>query len=78
MSNLKLILIQKGLSNRQVDIGYLVTQGHSNLEICNQLGVTERGLKMQLARIYKTMHVKSRAQFIVWCLPHLGYSEVQP
>ncbi len=69
------ILIQKGLSNRESEVAELVTKGLSNKEVANQLFVTEKTVKFHLTNIYKKMNVKSRAQLIVWCLPHLGFVE---
>ncbi|MBN8537050.1 MAG: helix-turn-helix transcriptional regulator [Deltaproteobacteria bacterium] len=70
-------LIQKGLSNREAEVGELVSKGLSNKEVANQLFVTEKTVKFHLTNIYKKMSVKSRAQLIVWCLPHLGYIEAE-
>ncbi len=72
---LKDVLIQKGLSNREAEVAELVTKGLSNKEVANQLFVTEKTVKFHLTNIYKKMNVKSRAQLIVWCLPHLGFVE---
>lgn len=69
------VLIQKGLSNRESEVAELVTKGLSNKEVANQLFVTEKTVKFHLTNIYKKMNVKSRAQLIVWCLPHLGFVE---
>lgn len=69
------VLIQKGLSNRESEVACLVTKGLSNKEVANQLFVTEKTVKFHLTNIYKKMNVKSRAQLIVWCLPHLGFVE---
>jgi len=69
------ILIQKGLSNRESEVAELVSKGLSNKEVANQLFVTEKTVKFHLTNIYKKMSVKSRAQLIVWCLPHLGFVE---
>lgn len=69
------ILIQKGLSNRESEVAELVTKGMSNKEVANQLFVTEKTVKFHLTNIYKKMNVKSRAQLIVWCLPHLSFIE---
>ncbi len=69
------ILIQKGLSNREAEVAELVTRGMSNKEVANQLFVTEKTVKFHLTNIYKKMNVKSRAQLIVWCLPHLNFVE---
>lgn len=67
------VLIQKGLSNREAEVAELVSKGLSNKEVANQLFVTEKTVKFHLTNIYKKMSVKSRAQLIVWCLPHLGF-----
>ncbi len=72
---LKNVLIQKGLSNRESEVAELVSKGLSNKEVANQLFVTEKTVKFHLTNIYKKMNVKSRAQLIVWCLPHLGFVE---
>jgi DNA-binding CsgD family transcriptional regulator len=69
------VLIQNGLSNREAEVAELVTKGLSNKEVANQLFVTEKTVKFHLTNIYKKMNVKSRAQLIVWCLPHLGFVE---
>ncbi len=69
------VLIQKGLSNRESEVAELVTKGLSNKEVANQLFVTEKTVKFHLTNIYKKMSVKSRAQLIVWCMPHLGFVE---
>jgi len=55
----------------------LVSKGLSNKEVANQLFVTEKTVKFHLTNIYKKMNVKSRAQLIVWCLPHLGFVETE-
>lgn len=69
------VLIQKGLSNREAEVAELVSKGLSNKEVASQLFVTEKTVKFHLTNIYKKMNVKSRAQLIVWCLPHLGFVE---
>lgn len=69
------VLIQKGLSNREAEVAELVSRGLSNKEVANQLFVTEKTVKFHLTNIYKKMNVKSRAQLIVWCLPHVGFVE---
>ncbi len=69
------VLIQKGLSNREAEVAELVSKGLSNKEVANQLFVTEKTVKFHLTNIYKKMSVKSRAQLIVWCLPHMGFIE---
>ena len=70
-------LINKGLSNREAEVAELVSKGLSNKEVANRLFVTEKTVKFHLTNIYKKMQVKSRAQLIVWCLPHMGFVEAQ-
>lgn len=69
------VLIQRGLSNREAEVAELVTKGLSNKEVANQLFVTEKTVKFHLTNIYKKMNVKSRAQLIVWCMPHAAFVE---
>lgn len=64
------VLTQKGLSHREAEVAELVTKGLSNKEVASQLFVTEKTVKFHLTNIYKKMAVKSRAQLIVWCVPH--------
>src|ERR1700679_1172206 len=70
---LKEILTQKGLSHREAEVAELVSKGLSNKEVAGQLFVTEKTVKFHLTNIYKKMAVKSRAQLIVWCVPHVDF-----
>src|ERR1700722_10472993 len=70
---LKEILTQKGLSHREAEVAELVSKGLSNKEVASQLFVTEKTVKFHLTNIYKKMAVKSRAQLIVWCVPHVDF-----
>lgn len=72
---LRNILIQKGLSKREAEVVEMVTKGLSNKEVANQLFVTEKTIKFHLTNIYKKMSLKSRAQLIVWCMPHQHFLE---
>lgn len=72
---LKDALINRGLSNREVEVTELVSTGLSNKEVAKRLFVTEKTVKFHLTNIYKKMSIKSRAQLIVWCLPHMGFVE---
>src|SRR5690606_39845901 len=72
------LINQKGLSNREAEVAELVTKGLSNKEVANQLFVTEKTVKFHLTNIYKKMNLKSRAQLIVWCMPHYQFAESAP
>jgi DNA-binding NarL/FixJ family response regulator len=50
----------------------LVTQGLSNAEIAERLTIDVATVEHLLGAIYQQLQVTSRAQLIVWCLPHLG------
>lgn len=63
------------LSSYHCDIVTMAAIGLSNKEIANQLFVSERDVKSCLNEIYDVMNLKSRAQLIVWCLPHMGQHE---
>lgn len=67
------ILINKGLTPRQAKITRLAVKGYSNKEIGDQLLITEKTVRAHLVNIYRTMNVNSRAQLIVWCLPHMAF-----
>jgi hypothetical protein len=54
-------------------VAELVSKGLSNKEVASQLFVTEKTVKFHLTNIYKKMSVKSRAQLIVWCMPHIDF-----
>ena len=63
------VLIEKGLSNREAEVTELIVKGLSNREISNQLFVT-----FHLVNIQKKMKLLSRAQLIVFCLPHMEFT----
>ena len=69
---LKQVLNKKGLSNREAEVTGLVSQGFSNREIATKLFIIENTVKFHLTNVYKKMQVRSRAQLIVWCMPHLN------
>jgi DNA-binding CsgD family transcriptional regulator len=74
---LHMTLVGKGLTNREAEVAALVTKGLSNFEIGRMLFITEKTVKFHLQNIYTKLGLKSRAQLIVHCLPHLGYGSAQ-
>jgi LuxR family transcriptional regulator, positive regulator of biofilm formation len=64
-----------GLSRREAEVASIVAKGKSNKEVATDLFVTEKTVKFHLTNIYKKMQVKSRAQLIVWCVPHMDFVE---
>lgn len=67
----------KGLSNREAEVAIAVTKGLSNHEVANHLFVTQKTIKFHLTNIYKKLDIKSRAQLIVYCLPHIADAYVK-
>lgn len=72
---LRKVLGQQGLSNREAEVAALIATGLSNKEAADRLFVTEKTVKFHLTNIYKKMAIRSRAQLIVWCLPHMRFVE---
>lgn len=68
-------LILKGLSRREAEVATLVISGLTNKEVASELFVTEKTVKFHLTNIFKKMHVKSRAQLIVWSMPHMDFND---
>lgn len=66
-------LTKRGLSPKEKEITELVARGRSNSEISIQLAITPKMVKNYLGIIYAMLNVKSRAQLIVFCLPHMSY-----
>lgn len=50
------------LSPRQREILSLVAQGHSNLQIANELFLTENTVKWHIVRIFNALQASNRAQ----------------
>lgn len=54
-----------GLTTAQLRVLQLLTQGKSNREIGDLLGLTEGTIKIHASRIFKALNVSSRAQVLV-------------
>lgn len=68
-------LLGKGLTRREAEVATLVSKGLPNKEVGLRLFVEEKTVKFHLTNIYRKMAIKSRAQLIVWCMPHVGFEE---
>lgn len=71
----KVLTDRKGLSHGEARVAEFVARGLSNAEIAEKMIASERAIKECLNGIYLRMGLKSRAQLIVWCLPHIGAQE---
>jgi DNA-binding NarL/FixJ family response regulator len=62
-----------GLSQREVEILALVTQGLSNQEILERLHLTINTLKSHIRSLYRKIEVSTRAQAVAWAMQN-GFS----
>jgi DNA-binding NarL/FixJ family response regulator len=60
-----------GLSKAEVSVAEQVCRGLSNVNVGKALYVTDKTVKYHLTNIYKKMHVKSRAELIISCMPFM-------
>ncbi|MBI3575280.1 MAG: response regulator transcription factor [Gammaproteobacteria bacterium] len=54
-----------GLTERQLDVLALMTQGKSNKQICRDLGLAEATVKIHVTAILRTLKVRSRTEAVV-------------
>lgn len=57
-----------GLSQREVEVIALVTQGLSNQEICERLVLSENTLKSHIRNAYHKIGATSRSQAVAWAI----------
>ncbi len=67
MSDLLDFLNSKMKNKTQVLIAMLVSQGKSNREIEQTLGITKRAVQLNLQHIYKHLEIKTRIHLMVKC-----------
>ncbi len=68
-------LILSGLTMSEVKVAKLVAKGLANKLVADRLFVSEKTVKFHITNIYRKMKVKSRSEFIVWCMPHVAFEE---
>lgn len=59
------------LTNREIDVLNLLSNGKSNTEIANELFVSEHTIKSHLYKAFKKINVKNRIQAKRWARCHL-------
>jgi DNA-binding NarL/FixJ family response regulator len=62
--------IEVGLTEREVEVLALVTQGLSNTEIADRLFLSINSVKSYIRSAYARIEVRSRPQAVAWCLLH--------
>lgn len=70
--DLKIILVEKGLSPREAETAILASRGFSNMSIAEQMGITLQTAKSYLTIVYKKLKLKNRSALIIWCLTEIG------
>ena len=58
------------LSERELEVLFLVTEGLPNKSIARRLGITERTVKAHLTRIFDQIPVADRTQAPLWAQRH--------
>jgi DNA-binding NarL/FixJ family response regulator len=58
------------LSQREVDVIRLITQGYSNEEIAQELYVTGNTVKSFIRSAYRKLGVTRRSQAVIWGFQH--------
>ena len=57
-------LKQQGISEREIEVLMLISKGHTNQQIANELFVSLSTVKSHTQKIYNKLHVNSRTQAI--------------
>lgn len=76
--SLKSFLIKEGLTNREAEISELVSKGLSNRAIGDRLGTTKKRIDFHLSEVYRKLKRDSRAQLVVYCIPHMDSELKEP
>jgi DNA-binding NarL/FixJ family response regulator len=67
----------KALSQGEMDVLLLVTQGADNKTIAEQLGLSEKTVANRLSNVYNKLHVNSRTQAALYALRR-GWASLDP
>jgi len=59
-----------GLTEREVEVLALITQGMSNLEIAERLYLSINSVKTYIRSAYAKIGASSRSRAVAWCLQH--------
>lgn len=63
------------LTKREQQIIKLLGSGNSNVEIAEQLFVSENTVKTHLHNVFKKIHAKNRLQALIWAKENIGTEE---
>ncbi len=66
------------LTSREQQIIKLLGSGASNIEIAEQLYVSENTVKTHLHNVFKKINVKNRLQALIWAKSNIGLEEANP
>ena len=73
---LKQILKLEGLNDTQIEVVSLVVKAKSNAAISETIGLDENRIIHVLNTVFDYMGFNTRAQLIVWCLPHMDFESL--
>lgn len=59
------------LTRKETEVLMMVSKGASNLQIANELGITQNTVKGHLYQVYKKLKVSNRVQASLWASDHL-------
>jgi DNA-binding NarL/FixJ family response regulator len=62
------------LTPRELEILHLIVDGHTNLGIANELGISEKTVKTHCSRLFQRLGVTDRTQAAVWAMRNLPTS----
>jgi DNA-binding NarL/FixJ family response regulator len=61
---------QKLLTSREEQVVALVTDGLSNRDVANEMGLSEHTVKKYLFRIFENLGISSRVELVLYALHH--------
>jgi len=67
-SSIAATCIRLGLTARETEVLMLLSDGYSNKQIAQQLGITEHTVKVHLTKIFRALRVTSRAQALAYLM----------
>jgi two-component system, NarL family, response regulator LiaR len=63
-------VVEKGLTEREVEVLRALGKGHSNKQIAKSLWLAEQTVKFHLTNIYRKLEVGSRTEAVHWAYRH--------
>ena len=58
------------LTDREREVFYLLSRGMTNVQIADELSLSEKTVRNYVSRIYEIIGVHERAQLVIWAMQH--------